>query len=184
MNTLNRKLALPAILAAAVVLFGSAYALGRANMNPFRVESAVAGPMDSTALALSSHKRCGSLSGENKVDCYSKILDSLAAQGEVRVAMGTLARLGVLDVDVKRDGHVFAHGIGITAGKRGGDVAKTFMMCDESNQSGCYHGVIQALQRVSRPDGGQVASVPVRARSWTRLDDDLRARSAESARGL
>jgi hypothetical protein len=100
--------------------------------------------MDSTALALSSHKRCRSLSGDQKVDCYSKILDSLAALGQVRVAMGTLARLGSLDVDVKRDGHVFAHGIGITAGKRGGDVAKTFAMCDESNQSGCYHGVIQA----------------------------------------
>jgi hypothetical protein len=144
MSTLNRKLVWPAMLLVCAVLLGSAYALGRRNLNPFSVQTASAGPMDSTALALSSHKRCGSLKGDAKVDCYSKILDSVAAQGEVRVAMGTLARLGSLDVDVKRDGHVFAHGIGITAGKRGGDVAKTFTMCDESNQSGCYHGVIQA----------------------------------------
>jgi hypothetical protein len=58
--------------------------------------------------------------------------------------MGTLNRLEAIDVDAKRDGHVYAHGIGIAAGKRGGDIAKTFSMCDESNQSGCYHGVIQA----------------------------------------
>ena len=144
MSTVSRKMVWTAMLLGAVVVLGSAWALGRRNVNPFRVEAAVAGPMDSTALAISSHKRCGSLRGEKKVDCYSKILDSLAARGEVRVAMGTLARLGSLDEDVKRDGHVFAHGIGITAGKRGGDVAKTFAMCDESNQSGCYHGVIQA----------------------------------------
>jgi hypothetical protein len=144
MSTVSRKMVWTAMLLGAVVVLGSAWALGRRNVNPFRVEAAVAGPMDSTALAISSHKRCGSLRGEKKVDCYSKILDSLAARGEVRVAMGTLARLGSLDVDVQRDGHVFAHGIGITAGKRGGDVAKTFAMCDESNQSGCYHGVIQA----------------------------------------
>ena len=144
MNTLNRKLIWPAVSLLAVLLLGSAWAIGRKGVNPFRVETASAGPMDSTALARSSHKRCGSLGGEAKVDCYSRILDSVAALGEVRVATGTLARLGDLDVDVKRDGHVYAHGIGITAGKRGGDVAKTFMMCDESNQSGCYHGVIQA----------------------------------------
>ncbi|MDP9177691.1 MAG: hypothetical protein M3O61_08430 [Gemmatimonadota bacterium] len=144
MSKVNRKLMWPAMALVGFVMLGGAWALGRSGINPFRVETAAAGPMDSTAIALSSHKRCGSLSADKKVDCYSKILDSLAARGEVRVAMGALARLGTLDTDVKRDGHVFAHGIGITAGKRGGDVAQTFSMCDESSQSGCYHGVIQA----------------------------------------
>lgn len=109
--------------------------------------------MDSTALAGATYKHCGKLAGDPKMDCYSKTLDSLAALGEVRVAMGTLAQLGNLDVDVKRDGHVYAHGIGIAAGNRGGDVAKTFAMCDESNQSGCYHGVIQAYFAAAKTIG-------------------------------
>lgn len=144
MSTFNGKLVWPAILALGVLLVGGDYAMGRKNASQSGEASIPAGPMDSTALAQWTYKRCSSLTGDAKMDCYTKTLDSLATQGEVRVAMGTLARLGVLDIDVKRDGHVYAHGIGIAAGRRGGDVAKTFAMCDESNQSGCYHGVIQA----------------------------------------
>jgi hypothetical protein len=132
------------MVVAALLLVGAGYAMGRKNVNPFRTPVASAASVDSTALALSLHKRCGSLPGQTKIDCYSKPLDSLAALGEVRAAMGTLNRIEAIDMDAKRDGHVYAHGIGIVAGKRGGDVAKTFSMCDESNQSGCYHGVIQA----------------------------------------
>jgi len=125
-----------------VLLVGAGYAMGLKRINPFH-STAAAAP-DSVALALSLSQRCGKMNGQSKIDCYSKPLDSLASAGEVRAAMGTLNRLEVIDVDAKRDGHVYAHGIGIAAGKRGGDVAKTFSMCDESNQSGCYHGVIQA----------------------------------------
>ena len=142
MSTLNGKFVWPVILALGVVLAGGGYAMGRKNQS--REASIPAGPMDSTALAQATYEHCSRLNGDAKMDCYSKTLDSLATRGEVRVAMGTLSRLQLLDVDVKRDGHVYAHGIGISAGKRGGDVAKTFAMCDESNQSGCYHGVIQA----------------------------------------
>jgi hypothetical protein len=138
----------PAVLALTVLLAGGGYALGRANVNPFRQASLAASPgaspADSIEIALSLYKRCGSLGGEAKTDCYSKPLDSLALRGDVRVAMGALAHLGILDIDVKRDGHVFAHGIGIAGANGGGDIAKIFAMCDESNQSGCYHGVIQA----------------------------------------
>lgn len=99
---------------------------------------------DSSAIGGSLYKRCGKLAYKYKTRCYSKPLDSLASAGQVRVAMTALKGLGVLDQDAKSDGHVLAHGIGIAAGKRGGDVAATFAMCDPSNQSGCYHGVIQA----------------------------------------
>jgi hypothetical protein len=144
MIRMSRKLIWSAIAGASLLLVGGGYAMGRRDINPFRTASALAAPTDSTTLALSAYRSCARLAGDAKVECYSKALDSIAARGEVRTAMGTLSRLGVLDVDAKRDGHVYAHGIGITAGKRGGDIAKTFSMCDESNQSGCYHGVIQA----------------------------------------
>lgn len=147
MNLFKGKAALPALVLLCAVLVGGSYAMGRKNVNPFRAltASASSASSDSSAVALQTYKACGKLNGELKVTCISKVLDTLAAHGEVRVAMGALGQLGVLDQDVKRDGHVFAHGIGIAAGKAaGGDIAKTFAMCDESNQSGCYHGVIQA----------------------------------------
>jgi hypothetical protein len=144
MTTFNGKLVWPALLALCALVAGGGYAMGRGHVNPFRGLSPSGTPKDSIEIALSLYERCGSLGGGAKTNCYSKPLDSLASLGAIRVAMGALAHLGVLDVDVKRDGHVFAHAIGIAGGRRGGDIAKTFAMCDESNQSGCYHGVIQA----------------------------------------
>lgn len=76
--------------------------------------------------------------------CYEEPLVEAAAAGRVRLAMGALGQIGAVDVDVKRDGHVYAHAIGIAAGKLPGDIAQTFSQCSESFQSGCYHGVIQA----------------------------------------
>src|SRR4051794_10270748 len=98
-----------------LLLVGAGYAMGLKRINPFR-STASAAP-DSIALALSLNKRCGKMNGQTKIDCSSKPLDSLASAGEVRAAMGTLNRLEVIDVDAKRDGHVYSHGIGIAAGK-------------------------------------------------------------------
>lgn len=110
-------------------------------------------PRDSLPIVTALYERCGRLGGERKVTCYGGPLDSLASRGEVRLAMAALGRIAALDLDVKRDGHVFAHGIGIAAGKRQGDVARSFAMCDESFQSGCYHGVIQAYFAALRTIG-------------------------------
>jgi hypothetical protein len=144
MSILNRKPGWAALVAVSAVLVAGSYTIGGRHINPFHVISLSAAPNDSTEIATSLYQRCGSLSGDAKINCYSKPLDSLASRGLVRVAMVALAHIGVLDIDVRRDGHVFAHGIGIAAGKSRSDVGKAFAMCDESNQSGCYHGVIQA----------------------------------------
>lgn len=144
LNMAKKSLSLPIVAGLALVLFVGSYALGRSNFNPLSGIDFSSAPMDSTEIAAALRKRCEKLVGDPKTDCYSKPLDSLAALGEVRNAMGALSQLAILDVDIKRDGHVYAHGIGIAGGKRGGDVAATFALCDPSNQSGCYHGVIQA----------------------------------------
>ncbi len=132
-------------LGGAIVLLGAAYAFGHNGFHSLdALHRSNGGPADSIQVAQELFQKCGAVSGEAKTDCYAKPLDSLASIGEVRTAMGALAHLGDLDISVRRDGHVFAHGIGIAGGKRGGNVAATFAMCDPSNQSGCYHGVIQA----------------------------------------
>ena len=142
MSISKKSFALGAV--AVLTIAAAGYAVGRNDLNPLKSLSFARAPLDSTSIAIALHRQCGTLGGEAKTTCYSRPLDSLAALGEVRKAMGSLARIMVLDEAVRRDSHVFAHGIGIAGGKRGGDIAATFAMCDPSSQSGCYHGVIQA----------------------------------------
>lgn len=79
------------------------------------------------------------------MECYDGFLVPLVASHGVRTAMGTLNVLGAQDAQLRVDGHVYAHAIGIAAGRAGhGDVARAFTSCTEIFQSGCYHGVIQA----------------------------------------
>lgn len=152
---MKKSLSVVLVFGAALMLLGAAYAFGRERSTTSKVTGS-AGGADSIAVATSLFKKCGAVVGEAKTACYTKPLDSLASLGHVRMAMGVLTHLGVLDIDVKRDGHVLAHGIGIAGGKRGGDIASTFRMCDPSNQSGCYHGVIQAYfaaaQKIGAPE--------------------------------
>ncbi len=129
---------------ALIVVIAGAYPLGRGVSNPLSRLRSQSTSTDSTAAVAALHSRCGKLSGGAKSNCYESGLDSMASRGEVRLAMRTLANLAKVDPDVVRDGHVFAHGIGMAAGKGGGDIAKIFAQCDESNQSGCYHGVLQS----------------------------------------
>ncbi len=153
MSSSRRTLGRVGAIAVAVVLIGGAYLAGRKDLHPMQWISRLGSQRDSLRLAQTLYERCGRLGGERKVTCYSGPLDSLAGRGDVRIAMGALSRIGTLDQDVKRDGHVFAHGIGIAGGKSGGDIAQTFAMCDESWQSGCYHGVIQAYFAAAKKIG-------------------------------
>jgi hypothetical protein len=77
-------------------------------------------------------------------ECIEKALTSVIEPAGVDKAMAALLLLS-RDVDVvNRDGHVFAHGIGIAAYKSPETVGETFSLCTADFQSGCYHGVIQA----------------------------------------
>jgi hypothetical protein len=97
---------------------------------------------DSIAIARAISRLCRAQA--SRAACYEAQFVPLATAGHVKIAMGALDQLGALDEDVRRTGHVYAHAIGIAAGKTRGDVARTFSQCSESFQSGCYHGVIQA----------------------------------------
>jgi len=80
----------------------------------------------------------------HKDDCLEHALTSVLPTAGVDKAMAALLILSKEDEDVARDGHVFAHGIGISAYKSPETVAQTFALCTTDFQSGCYHGVIQA----------------------------------------
>lgn len=134
---------------------------------------AIAQSGDSAGLAV--HVRTSCSSAADKPACYESLLAVPAGKGHVKVAMGALSQLAARDADVRRSGHVYAHAIGIAAGKGRRDVASAFSECSESFQSGCYHGVIQAyfagLDSISGADANALCA-PFRrseADKWLRF---------------
>jgi hypothetical protein len=98
---------------------------------------------------------CGA-AGAKKQECLEGALTSVLGTAGVDKAMAALLILSKVDTDVARDGHVYAHGIGISAYKNPETVSQTFALCTTDFQSGCYHGVIQAYFSDSRGTQGGV----------------------------
>lgn len=94
--------------------------------------------------AITAIRSCRGKTGSEKSSCYEQLFLHLVADPGVETAMEALSVAGALDQDVKRDGHVYAHAVGIAAYQHDKDVHRTFARCSEVFQSGCYHGVIQA----------------------------------------
>ena len=89
-------------------------------------------------------KRCRKGTPPAAQACYQEaLLATLRAAGPGE-AVAMLDRIAALDANVKRDGHVYAHAIGISAYTTPEEVGKTFAACTPGYQSGCYHGVVQA----------------------------------------
>jgi hypothetical protein len=83
------------------------------------------------------------------------VLDERLASGGPAPALQLLDRLAALDSDVRRDGHMYAHRIGIGALKSPSEVGRVFATCTPAYQSGCYHGVIQSyFMAVERSGAG------------------------------
>ncbi|MES2304569.1 MAG: hypothetical protein V4558_03640 [Gemmatimonadota bacterium] len=143
MKNRDGKTAWPMILGLVVLVAAGSYLLGQKRINPLDWFSRPAAAEEPAAIAAKFKARCAA-DGAKKISCYSAGFDSLAVAGKVKLAMQSLERLKTIDPDAAPNGHVFAHGIGISAEKGGGEITTIFGQCDESNESGCYHGVLQA----------------------------------------
>jgi hypothetical protein len=144
---------IPVALIAVSILLGS----GLLDSLTVRASPPLPGTVSSTGLV----NACGSKQGQDKYTCYETVLLQVVKTAGVATAMDVLSVVGVLDEEVQRDGHVYAHAIGITGFQSDPDVGKTFARCSEQFQSGCYHGVIQAyLDHVLDPllvdDSGRI----------------------------
>jgi len=115
----------------------------------------LAGPIDSAwtpqskpeMIAAWAQRRCG-----HRQDCLEKALTSVIQPAGVDKVMGALKLLADRDPEIAREGHVYAHGIGIAAYRDAVTVAEQFGKCTTDFQSGCYHGVIQGY--FADPRGG------------------------------
>ncbi|MEA3008317.1 MAG: hypothetical protein QOJ91_9 [Sphingomonadales bacterium] len=113
--------------------------------------------------ALAVVKRCRPLDFAAKRDCYSAALDERLASGGPAAALQLLDRLAALDSDALRQGHFYAHRIGISALKSPAEVGRVFAACTPAFESGCYHGVIQSYFIAAQRDGGGISTASVDA---------------------
>ena len=90
------------------------------------------------------YAECVRLDGQEKFACINERLLPVARTGEVQSALEMLANLADTDSDVMREGHLFAHSIGIASFDPTRDFASAFLRCSALFQAGCYHGLIQA----------------------------------------
>jgi hypothetical protein len=96
------------------------------------------------ALARQAAQQCADRDDATKAACYEGVLLPIAERGELSRALRVLETLAGIDPDVRRDGHMYVHGLGIAAYDPARDAAETFTECTELFHAGCYHGVIQA----------------------------------------
>ncbi len=135
---------LPVAAAAFLRATGTAVpGLGMPGLSSAFAQAAAAG--DSLELANRAVTRCRLLRGDAKSACYQEILLTLVKERKIRLAMGTLSRIGEADSDVRRLGHDYSHVIGINAWRPGQDLGEAYEQCTELFQSGCYHGVVQVF---------------------------------------
>jgi hypothetical protein len=81
--------------------------------------------------------RCRGPDGDRLRRCYeSVLLERVRAEGP-RPALDLLDRLAELDPRVRRDGHMYAHGIGITALSSTERVGQVFASCTPGWHSCC-----------------------------------------------
>jgi hypothetical protein len=78
------------------------------------------------------------------VEAY--LLEVLQGDG-VPAAMAALDSIAARRPEVRRDGHEYAHAIGLAAYTGVEPVGEVFASCTPDYQSGCYHGVVQSYFR-------------------------------------
>jgi hypothetical protein len=140
---------------------------------PAELTTAAAGGDSATAARLIS-RRCGLLAGDPRRKCFEEALLELVRQDRVRFAMSTLALLGEEHDQIRKFGHDYSHVIGINAWTPGKEVGATYLQCTELFQSGCYHGVIQAVFAHSGTDSASVVALckgnsEIRESAWLRF---------------
>jgi hypothetical protein len=142
-------------------LLAAALGLGAVSAPAFAsAEAPAKAPEDPAARAV---ERCRSSNFAKERICYTAVLDERLADGGPESAVRLLDGLAALDPDVRRDGHMYAHRIGIMALKSPSQVGPVFATCTPAYQSGCYHGVIQAYFMAVERDGGAVTTQSVEA---------------------
>lgn len=108
------------------------------------------------------HARCSAVGEEEAMGCYDAGLQAIMHERGIPAAMSVLGRLSEMDTEIRREGHMYAHSLGLAAYSGADSVSSTFRQCLPTFQSGCYHGVIQGyFAEMAGSDGGNGLSEQV-----------------------
>lgn len=99
----------------------------------------------------------------DRLACHEAAVLAVLERDGVAAAMAVAERMGDLDGEVRREGHVYAHAIGLAAYTTAEEVGAVFESCTAAYQSGCYHGVIQSYFVDIDARGGDVDADAVNA---------------------
>jgi hypothetical protein len=109
-----------------------------------------------TGAATGTADACRRQVGEARRACYTQLFSDRLTRRGVAAAVATLDAVATTDADVAEHAHEYAHGIGIEAYGKSGDIAGLFADCGDGYSSGCRHGVIQAYfetrEHVTQPE--------------------------------
>ena len=139
------------------ILAALAFAAFASAAPPAQAQAQPAGPAEA------AFERCRSDDFAAERGCYESALHERLAQSGAGEAVAMLDRLAALDEDVRREGHMYAHGIGIAALRSLDEVGPVFASCTPDFQSGCYHGVIQSYFLALQRGGGEVTTETIDA---------------------
>lgn len=119
------------------------------------------------------HGACNGPSADSQMCRTERYLLGVLEQSGVASAMAALDSLAAADVDIRRDGHAYAHAIGISAYSGDEDVGEVFARCTPAFQSGCYHGVVQAyFTQYQRERGSDLEPEAVNALCRAHREDE------------
>jgi len=113
------------------------------------------------------------------------LLELLGREGP-GAAMAALEGLAAGSEEMRRDGHAYAHAIGLAAYDGRRDVSVVFSECTPAFQSGCYHGVIESYfsERIASR-GGHLDSTAVNSVCREQREDgELRWLLFQCAHGM
>lgn len=107
--------------------------------------------------------KCESANFESERSCYAAEIEAALKRGGAPAALALLDGLAARDPSVRRDGHMYAHHLGMAAVKSLDEVGPVFASCSPGWQSGCYHGVIQGYFILLERSGREVTTATLDA---------------------
>ncbi len=158
-RTLLTALGIAAVLFAA----GTFYQRYRGAILPLiggrPIEAVIEAPLashDSAAFAAFAINRCRFLGGDFRKACYEELLLASVERHQIRLAMDGLSIISRRDPATQAYGHDLTHVVGINAWSPGEAVGPVYDACTGLFQSGCYHGVVQAVLDAQGTDSATV----------------------------
>jgi hypothetical protein len=103
------------------------------------------GPAASALPSAESIKAC--MGSRNGAECMDNLFREALKEHSTREILQLIQGLGDVDPEIRRDCHPIVHAVGRETYRVKGDIHNSFSACDQTCQSGCYHGSVERFLR-------------------------------------